>query len=102
MRTRDPNEGENIGRGGKSGFEPCQGWGVKPVWNPFGVAPECQKLGVYGRIPWLLGVLVPFNPDELGLMLSEFEFDGGVKRFPALIEAETGCTALKADSGGNF
>ena len=44
----ETKDGENAGR--KEVFGPGHP-GVKPVWYPLGVVPECQKVGVYGRTP---------------------------------------------------
>jgi hypothetical protein len=71
------------------------------VLYPLGVAPDCQN-GVYGRMPWLLGVLLLFKVDEMGLRFSDAEFDGGVKRLPTLTEADVGNMLLRPAGGGNF
>jgi hypothetical protein len=52
-------------------------------------------------MPWLLGVLLPFMLEETELTLSGAEFEGGVKRFPTLTEAELDCMPFRFGSWWN-
>jgi hypothetical protein len=86
-RTK-PVDGENMDRGGNKPLPPApHGCGVSPVWNPGGVL----KNGAYGST----GATLPFGvaPEALTVdeaLLSDVEFDGGVRRFPTLTAAVVG------------
>ena len=45
-------------------------------------------------VPLFIDVLLLFMLEDTGLTLSEAEFEGGVKRFPTLTDAELDCTPV--------